>query len=80
MVASGTRMTVAGASDGRGAIAALEAAWLAGDVKALRRLSNDRMRKEAPELFKALIMQRAAPSNSSAQRQPRRTATRARRA
>jgi uncharacterized protein YbaP (TraB family) len=36
----------------------LEAAWLAGDVKQLQRLGPDKMRKEAPELFDALLLRR----------------------
>jgi len=39
-------------------IEALETAWLAGDVKQIQRIGNDRMRKEAPELFDTLIIQR----------------------
>lgn len=39
-------------------IDALQAAWLAGDVKRLQRIGPDRMRAEAPALFDALIVQR----------------------
>ncbi len=36
----------------------LQAAWLAGDVKRLQRIGPDKMRKEAPELFDAILLQR----------------------
>jgi len=42
------------------AIEALESAWLAGDVKRLTRLGPDRMRKDAPELYDAIIVRRNA--------------------
>jgi uncharacterized protein YbaP (TraB family) len=38
----------------------LQAAWLAGDVKKLQRIGPDKMRKEAPELFDAILVQRNA--------------------
>lgn len=41
-------------------IDALEAAWLAGDVKAVQRLGSDDMRKDAPELYDAMIVRRNA--------------------
>ncbi|GAB2176274.1 TraB/GumN family protein [Dongia sp. agr-C8] len=44
--------------EGENVIDALQAAWLAGDVKQLERISTDRMRQEAPELFDAMILQR----------------------
>jgi hypothetical protein len=44
--------------EGEKVIDEMEAAWLAGDVKQLQRISNDRMRKEAPEVFEALILRR----------------------
>ena len=43
---------------GIGVVDALEAAWLSGDVKQLQRIGPDKMRKEAPELFDALLVQR----------------------
>lgn len=36
----------------------LQAAWLAGDVKQLQRIGPDKMRKEAPELFDAILVRR----------------------
>ena len=39
---------------------ALEAAWLAGDVKRLQKIGPDLMRKDAPELFDAMILRRNA--------------------
>jgi uncharacterized protein YbaP (TraB family) len=36
----------------------LETAWLAGDVKHLQRLGPDKMRKEAPALFDAILLRR----------------------
>jgi uncharacterized protein YbaP (TraB family) len=36
----------------------LQAAWLAGNVKQLQRIGPDKMRKEAPELFDAILLQR----------------------
>jgi uncharacterized protein YbaP (TraB family) len=44
--------------DGTKLVEALETAWLAGDVKQLQRIGPDKMRKEAPELFDALILRR----------------------
>jgi uncharacterized protein YbaP (TraB family) len=45
-------------AEGEEIIDTLEAAWLAGDVKQLQRIGPDKMRKEAPELFDALLVQR----------------------
>jgi len=45
-------------ADGEKIIDGLQAAWLSGDVKRLQKLGPDRMRKEAPELFDALIKRR----------------------
>jgi uncharacterized protein YbaP (TraB family) len=39
-------------------IDALQAAWLAGDVKQLQQISIDRARKETPEFFDAMILKR----------------------
>lgn len=36
----------------------LQAAWLAGDVKQLQRIGPDKMRKDAPELFDAILVRR----------------------
>jgi uncharacterized protein YbaP (TraB family) len=44
--------------EGMKIVDALEAAWLAGDVKQLQRIGPDKMRKEAPELFDAMLMRR----------------------
>jgi uncharacterized protein YbaP (TraB family) len=46
--------------DGAKLIEELQAAWLVGDVKQLQRIGPDKMRKEAPELFDALILRRNA--------------------
>jgi uncharacterized protein YbaP (TraB family) len=45
-------------AEGEEIIDTLEAAWLAGDVKQLQRIGPDKMRKEAPELFDALLVRR----------------------
>jgi uncharacterized protein YbaP (TraB family) len=37
---------------------ALQTAWLAGDVKQLQEIGPDRMRKEAPEVFDAMLKRR----------------------
>src|SRR3569623_3448059 len=50
--------TLGEVAGGEQVIDAMETAWLAGDVKQLQRVSNDRMRKEAPEVFEALILKR----------------------
>jgi|AraplaMF_Col_mMF_1032025.scaffolds.fasta_scaffold00149_18 uncharacterized protein YbaP (TraB family) len=44
--------------EGEKVIDALQTAWLAGDVKQLEQISTDRMRKDAPEVFDALILRR----------------------
>jgi hypothetical protein len=44
--------------DGAELVDELQAAWLAGDVKHLQRIGPDKMRKEAPELFDAILMRR----------------------
>jgi uncharacterized protein YbaP (TraB family) len=36
----------------------LEAAWLAGDVKQLQQAGNERMRKDSPELYDRIVVQR----------------------
>lgn len=36
----------------------LQAAWLAGDVKRMQRIGPDKMRKESPELFDAILVKR----------------------
>jgi uncharacterized protein YbaP (TraB family) len=46
------------ADEGIKIIDELQAAWLAGNVKALQRIGPDKMRKESPELFDAILMQR----------------------
>jgi uncharacterized protein YbaP (TraB family) len=46
--------------EGVKAVDALEAAWLAGDVKRLQKIGPDLMRKESPELFDAMILRRNA--------------------
>jgi uncharacterized protein YbaP (TraB family) len=43
---------------GEKAIDELQSAWLAGDVKQLQRISADRMRQEAPEVFDAIVLRR----------------------
>lgn len=50
--------TLAEVGDGEKVIDALQTAWLAGDVKQLQQISTDRMRKDAPEVFDALILRR----------------------
>lgn len=45
-------------AEGEAAIGQLENAWLAGDVKQLQKIGPDRMRKEAPELFDAVLKRR----------------------
>jgi uncharacterized protein YbaP (TraB family) len=44
--------------EGEKTVDALQAAWLAGDVKQLQKIGPDRMRKEAPEVFDALLKRR----------------------
>lgn len=44
--------------EGAAFVEELQAAWLAGDVKKLQRIGPDKMRKEAPELFDAILVQR----------------------
>jgi uncharacterized protein YbaP (TraB family) len=44
--------------EGEKMVDALQAAWLSGDVKQLQQISIDRMRKETPEVFDALILRR----------------------
>ena len=44
--------------DGEKVIEALQTAWLSGNVKQLQKISADRMRREAPELFDAIIKRR----------------------
>ncbi|MDQ7246604.1 TraB/GumN family protein [Dongia sedimenti] len=46
--------------EGMKLVDALETAWLAGDVKQLQRIGPDKMRKEAPELFDAILARRNA--------------------
>jgi uncharacterized protein YbaP (TraB family) len=50
--------TIKEVGEGEKAVEALETAWLAGDVKQLQRISSDQMRKEAPEVFDAIILRR----------------------
>jgi uncharacterized protein YbaP (TraB family) len=50
--------TIKEVGEGEKAVEALETAWLAGDVKQLQRISGDQMRKEAPEVFDAIILRR----------------------
>lgn len=44
--------------EGTKLVDALEAAWLAGDVRQLQRIGPEKMRKEAPELFDAILLRR----------------------
>jgi hypothetical protein len=50
--------TLAEVGEGEKAVDELQSAWLAGDVKRLQRISADRMRKEAPEVFDAIVLRR----------------------
>jgi hypothetical protein len=50
--------TLGEVAEGDKIIDELQTAWLAGDVKKLQRISADRMRKEAPEVFDAIVLRR----------------------